>query len=75
MKKIHLQGTGKVKAIMSQDLKIGDITIWNYGYKEKVIGIEETKSRKSLKVKILDVDSNKTLTRTLRKGTIVGISI
>ncbi len=42
---IKLQGIyNPLKAVHAKDLKIGDITVWNYGYKEKVLGITFTKS-------------------------------
>lgn len=61
------------KAIYAKDLKVGDITIWNYGYKEEILKITPTKSGKSIKVQILDVHSGHILTRTLRTETLVCI--
>ena len=71
MNEKHLQGIGKYPVIKANDLKVGDITIWNYGYKEKIINIEETKSGKSLVLKILSIDSNKEIVRTIRKESLV----
>ena len=39
MQTIHLQGIGEKPAILAKELKIGDVTIWNYGFTETIIGI------------------------------------
>ena len=39
MKTIHLQGIGEKPAIPAKELEIGDVTIWNYGFTETIIGI------------------------------------
>ena len=39
MQTIHLQGIGEKPAIPAKELKIGDVTIWNYGFTETIIGI------------------------------------
>ena len=44
---IRLQGIGCLPAIRAEELQVGDITVWNYGFKEEVIEIEPTKSGKS----------------------------
>lgn len=46
MQTIHLQGIGEKPAILAKELKIGDVTIWNYGFTETIIGIlkQTTKS-------------------------------
>ncbi|MGX8835306.1 hypothetical protein ACWG0P_13985 [Amedibacillus sp. YH-ame6] len=69
---MKLQGVyGDRQSIKASQLKVNNIMLWNYGYKEKILNIEETKSGKSLKLKILCVESNKTLTRVLRKESLV----
>lgn len=41
----HIQGIGEVNAKLGQDIKIGDVLVWNYGYTSTVKGIaSETKS-------------------------------
>lgn len=52
------------KAIYAKDLKIGDVTVWNYDYKEKVLGVTFTKSNKSVRVKILCMESGENFVRT-----------
>lgn len=39
MKTIKLQSIGTVNAIEAQDLKIGDVTIWNFGGLETIISV------------------------------------
>ena len=69
---IKLQGMyGLQNAIYAKDLKIGDIAVWNYGCEEQVLEIDYTKSGKSMKIKILCVDSGKILVRTLRINKLV----
>ena len=34
---IKLQAIGTQKGIRSKDLKIGDVTLWNFGYTSKVV--------------------------------------
>ena len=73
---IKLQGIyNPLKAVHAKDLKIGDITVWNYGYKEKVLGITFTKSHKSVRVKILSIESGEDFTRTLRVNRLVAVEI
>lgn len=36
---IHLQGIGKVAAQSAESFKIGDITVWNYGEQDLIVGI------------------------------------
>lgn len=48
MKKLHLQGIGEQNATEAQNVKIGDVLIWNYGNIETVTSIEQTKSGKML---------------------------
>ena len=48
MKEIQLQGIGKRQAINTAELQIGDIILWNFGYKSQVVGIHPTKSGKQI---------------------------
>ena len=36
---VQLIGCGTAKAIPANDLKVGDVTVWNYGYTESICGI------------------------------------
>lgn len=68
----QLQGIGNVPAKLAKDFKIGEKTIWNYGYIETILNIEYTKSGKSLKW-IIDTNGKKSV-RILRVNTLVGIA-
>lgn len=73
METLHLQGIGKTPAIKAKELKPGMITVWNFGYKEKIVGIAPTKSGKSIKCTIVSIESGKEFIRTLRVDTLVAI--
>lgn len=57
----------------AEQLKAGDVLIWNFGYKSKVLNIEQTKSGKSLNVEVLCLGSNIKAIRKLRKTTLVAL--
>lgn len=41
MKTTHLQGIGTVNAKPAAELVPGDITVWNFGYTQEVLAVEE----------------------------------
>lgn len=67
MEKVHLQGIGKVNAIKAKDLRVGDITVWNYGGLEKIISITPSKTGKTLKVGIEYKDYHGEIVQSERK--------
>lgn len=69
---IHLIGIGRVAATTADDLRVGDVTIWNYGYREVVVAIEP-KGAQSLTVTIRSRDG-KDYQRTMRRTRLVGIA-
>lgn len=73
MEIMHLQGIGKMPAIKAKELKPGMITVWNFGYKEKIVDIIPTKTGKSIKCTIISMNSGGKLTRTLRVDRLVAI--
>lgn len=48
MKKLHLQGIGEQNATEAQNVKVGDVLVWNYGYTSTVKSISTNKSGKTL---------------------------
>ena len=50
---IHGQQTGTA----TKDLKIGDIIIWNFGYKSEVVGIAPSKSGKMITFQLRSLES------------------
>lgn len=46
---IKLQGiSGQQKGTATKDLKVGDVIIWNYGYKSEVVEITPSKTGKTI---------------------------
>ena len=58
--KIKLQGVyGQRKGIPTKDLKIGDVIIWNYGYKSEVMEIIPSKTGKTITFMLKSLESGK----------------
>ena len=70
MKTIHLQGIGEKPAIPAKELKIGDVTIWNYGFTETIIGILK-QTTKSIVFQIKSNNTDYIGQRRLYKNTLV----
>ena len=70
----RLIDVGKVPAIFVEQLKIGDVVIWNYGSTSKVVGIKEV-TKKTVEITFEWKDefdgSTKTETRRMRKTTLI----
>lgn len=65
---VKLQGISEEKqGIKAIDLKVGNILIWNFGYKSEVVNLEMSKTGKS--IKIFEKSFNDGITRE-RKTTI-----
>ena len=46
---VKLQGiSGQQKGTKTKDLKIGDIIIWNFGYKSEIVEINPSKTGKTI---------------------------
>ena len=46
---VKLQGIhGEQKGTPTKDLKVGDVIVWNYGYKSEVVGIIPSKTGKTI---------------------------
>ena len=76
MEEIKLQGIyAKQKAVRAKELMVGDVTIWNYGYREKVIEKEFSKTKKTVTLKIKSLESGSIFTRKLRATRLVGIDL
>lgn len=70
MQTIHLQGIGEKPAILAKELKIGDVTIWNYGFTETIIGILK-QTQKSIVFQIKSNNTDYIGQRRLYKNTLV----
>ena len=70
MRTIHLQGIGEKPAIPAKELKIGDVTIWNYGFTETIIGILK-QTTKSIVFQIKSNNTDYIGQRRIYKNTLV----
>lgn len=70
MQTIHLKGIGEKPAILAKELKIGDVTIWNYGFTETIIGILK-QTQKSIVFQIKSNNTDYIGQRRLYKNTLV----
>ena len=70
MQTIHLQGIGEKPAITAKELKIGDVTIWNYGFTETIIGILK-QTKKSIVFQIKSNNTDYIGQRRIYKNTLV----
>lgn len=67
MAKIKLQGISqRFEGVAAKDLKIGDILVWNYGYKSEIVNIQTSKTGKTF---ILSLKSFETGNISDRKTT------
>ena len=65
--KIKLQGISqRFDGVAAKDLKIGDILVWNYGYKSEIVNIQTSKTGKTF---ILSLKSFETGNISDRKTT------
>ncbi|MNN72239.1 hypothetical protein D3C81_1882550 [compost metagenome] len=55
---VQLQGIGRVSAIPARDLKVGDITVWNFGYTSEVIEVVLSKTGKTIVAKLKSKNDN-----------------
>jgi len=70
---IHLQAIGEYPAIRARNLRVGDVTVWNYGSKETISSFgKETDN--FITVNIVD-RNGKTWERRLKKDRLVGVEI
>lgn len=56
------------------DLVVGDIIMWNYGYKSEVTAIKFTKSKKSVILTLKSLNDGIVRDRRMRTDTLVAIS-
>ena len=71
MQTIQLQSIGKVEATEAINLKVGDVTVWNFGFTEEIIEVlKVTAKTRVLKIKS---ESGKFFERRLKNDRLVGI--
>lgn len=67
---LHLQGVGIKPAVRAAELESGDVTMWNYGRKETILGIAK-ETAKTIVFNIKCNDSGYVGTRRLAKDRLV----
>lgn len=72
--KTHIQSIGEANAYKVENVKKGDILLYNYGYTSKVKSIEQTKSGKSYKVTTISSETGKEYQQTMRRGRLLAIA-
>ena len=70
METLYLQGVGCKSAIRAVELKVGDVTMWNFGYTETILGISK-ETAKTIVFNIKCNDSGFVGTRRLKKDRLV----
>lgn len=67
---LHLKGVGIRPAVRAAELESGDVTMWNYGCKETILGIAK-ETAKTIVFNIKCNDSGYIGTRRLAKDRLV----
>lgn len=67
---LRLQGVGIKPAVRAAELESGDVTMWNYGKKETILGIVK-ETAKTIVFNIKSNDSGYVGTRRLAKDRLV----
>ena len=71
---IKLQGiSGQQKGTATKDLKIGDVIIWNYGYKSEVVEIIPSKTGKTITFMLKSFESGNINARKMGADRLVVI--
>lgn len=69
---VKLQGIhGQQPAIPTKDLKIGDVIIWNYGYKSEVVEIIPSKTGKTITFMLKSLESGNISARKMGADRLV----
>lgn len=72
-KSIQLQGIGKCPAINTANLNVGDVIIWNFGFKSVVVGMHPTKSGKQINFDLKSLEDGKIRTRRMGCDRLVAV--
>ena len=71
---IKLQGiSGQQKGTATKDLKVGDVIIWNYGYKSEVVEIIPSKTGKTITFMLRNFESGNINARKMGADRLVVI--
>ena len=74
MKTVKLQGIpGQQKGTAAKNLKIGDVIVWNFGYKSEVLEILPSKTGKTIVFNLKSLDYGSINSRKMGAETLVVI--
>lgn len=74
MTTIKLQGIcGQQEAIPTKQLKVGDLIVWNFGYKSEVIEIMPSKTGKTITFMLKSLDSGNISPRKMGADRLVAV--
>lgn len=71
---LHLQGIGRCPAILASDVKVGDITSWNYSPQAYEVTSVERASAKFLAIVERDRKTGKSYTRRIKLDRLIVVS-
>ena len=71
---VTLIGYGLAPAVQAQDLQIGQITVWNYGFKYEVVELTP-KAKTQIIAKIVNVDTGIEYTKTMSRTRLVAVKV
>jgi hypothetical protein len=69
----HLQGIGAVHAMPADDLRPGDVTVWNYGYTATVEAIVR-RTAAQVVVRMIADDTGNAHERRMGRARLVGVT-
>lgn len=72
--KTSIGSIGQVNAYKVENIRKGDILLWNYGYTSKVKSIEQSKSGKSYKITTISSETGEEYQRTMRQGRLLAVA-
>jgi len=70
---VTLIGYGIAPAKPAHDLQVGDVTVWNYGFKETVTAI--TPKGASMLTITITSQNGKTSNRNVKRTTLIGMKV
>lgn len=69
---VKLQGvSGQQTGTPTKDLKIGDVIIWNFGYKSEVVGVHPTKTGKQITFDLKSLEDGKIRPRRMGANRLI----
>lgn len=70
---IQLIGIGRVRATTAETLTIGDIIMWNYGYRYTVDGIKP-RGKTELTITERNIETGLTYQRNVKRTRLIGVA-